>query len=81
MARLVQSKNRITNLVAQNHTGKVDNLSTDAQVLFGFLSLLVDIKYRNRYGKSFDTQYGKGYSRGYHKQLYSKSNSYKRKML
>jgi hypothetical protein len=71
----------IRSVISKNRTDKADELSTDAQVLFGFLTLLVDIRYRNKYGKSFDTQYGKGYSRSYHKQLYSKSNLYKRKII
>ncbi len=32
------------------------------QVLFGFLTLIVDIKYRNRYGDMFDEKTDSGYS-------------------
>ncbi len=81
MANPKQTHSAIAILIAKNQTDKIDSLSTDAQVLLGFLTLLVDIKYRSKYGKSFDTQYGRGYSKTYHKQLYSKSNTYKRKTL
>ena len=53
----------LTNLINKYPSnGSIDDFSTDAQVLFGFLTLIVDIKYRNKYGKSFDEQRGKGYS-------------------
>ncbi|HSX05091.1 MAG TPA: hypothetical protein VLF69_01335 [Candidatus Saccharimonadales bacterium] len=47
--------------LAANQGKRLGELSTDAQVLFGFLTLVVDIKYRNRYGKSFEE--GSGESR------------------
>lgn len=72
---------KLSSFVAANKASNINDLTTDAQVLFGFLTLLVDIQYRNRYGQSFDSQYGKGYSKDYHKQLYSKSSTYKRKIL
>jgi hypothetical protein len=40
----------------------LDDLPTDAQVLISFLILIVDIQYRNKYGKVFEEQHGKGYS-------------------
>jgi hypothetical protein len=52
----------ISELIQSNTSGSLDNLSTDAQTLFGFLTLIVDIKYRNKYGRPFDEQHGKGYS-------------------
>ena len=52
----VQSLNN--ELQNANH---IDSLSTDAQTFFGFLTLIIDIKYRNRYGKTFDDQRGRGY--------------------
>lgn len=39
-------------LLARHKNVKLCDLPTDIQVLFGFLALLVDIKYRNRYGSS-----------------------------
>lgn len=44
-------------------TKSVDDLPTDAQTLFGFLALVVDIRYRNKYGKPFEAQRGKGYTK------------------
>lgn len=52
----------LAKVINSNHVNNVDNLSTEAQVLFGFLSLIIDIKYRNRYGIDFAEQHGKGYS-------------------
>lgn len=53
----------ITSLMRScEHTKSIDNLPTDAQILFGLLTLIVDIKYRVRYGTSFEVQQGKGYS-------------------
>lgn len=40
----------------------INDLSTDAQTLFGFLALIVDIKYRNRYGHTFEDHNARGYS-------------------
>ena len=56
----------ISKLISTNQVKLVDSLSTDAQVLFGFLSLIVDIRYRNRYGENFTDQHGKGYSDDVH---------------
>lgn len=39
----------------------IDTFSTEAQTLFRFLALVVDIKYRNKYGHKLgdgDTRYG-----------------------
>ena len=39
----------------------IDTFSTEAQTLFRFLALIVDIKYRNKYGHRLgdgDTRYG-----------------------
>lgn len=53
----------LTNLINKYpKNGSIDDFSTDAQVLFGFLTLIVDIKHRNKYGKPFDEQRGRGYS-------------------
>lgn len=40
------------------------NCTTDDQTLFEFMILIVDIKYRIKYGCKFDEQHGKGYSDG-----------------
>lgn len=37
-------------LISEHKTTKINNLPTDMQVLFGFLALIVDIKYHNQYG-------------------------------
>jgi hypothetical protein len=52
----------LAKFINSNQSKDVDKLSTDAQVLFGFLSLIIDIKYRNRYGITFTEQNSKGYS-------------------
>lgn len=36
----------------KEETRHVDDLSTDAQTLFGLLTLIIDIKYRVKYGSS-----------------------------
>ena len=56
----------IGRFIAQNQSRKVDDLATDAQVLFGLLTRIVDIKYRNKYMKSFDYNNGRGYSEEVH---------------
>ena len=43
---------RFAALVAEHKNTKISDLPTDMQVLFGFLALVVDIKYRHRYGSS-----------------------------
>lgn len=52
----------IAEFVAANCGMEVDELSTDAQTLFGLLTLIVDIKYRVRHGSSFGEQVHKRYS-------------------
>lgn len=52
----------IAEFVAVNGGTEVDELSTDAQTLFGLLTLIVDIKYRVKYGSSFGEQADKRYS-------------------
>jgi hypothetical protein len=42
--------------------GKVIDLSTEGQALFGLLCLIVDIKYKNKYGKSLEWKDGRGYA-------------------
>ncbi len=41
---------------------KISELSTEGQTLFDFLCLIVDIKYKHKYGKQFEHKDGKGYS-------------------
>lgn len=48
-------------LIVKNKNTKVADLPTDMQVLFGFLTLIVDIKYRNKYGSTIDDQSDNGY--------------------
>lgn len=56
------SKNKtLGGLIAKNKSTKVADLPTDMQVLFGFLTLIVDIKYRNKYGGAIDDQSNNGY--------------------
>lgn len=57
------AKNKsLATLIAKHKNTKVNGLPTDMQVLFGFLTLIVDIKYRNRYGDMFDGKNDSGYS-------------------
>lgn len=58
----IQPSLSITEFIALNDGTEIDELSTDAQTLFGFLTLIVDIKYRVRYGSSFGEQADKRYS-------------------
>lgn len=39
----------------------INELSTDSQVVFGLLTLIVDINYRVKYGEVVNHQIGKGY--------------------
>lgn len=41
---------------------KLEDLSTEGQTFFELLTLITDIKYRIKYGETFDEQRGKGYS-------------------
>jgi hypothetical protein len=41
---------------------RINDLTTEQQNLFNFLKLVVDIKYRHKYGEQFGQQEGKGYS-------------------
>lgn len=53
----------------QKNNKSINDFSTEAQTLFGFLVLVVDIKYRNKYGHRLgdgDTRYG---SQEQHKQV------------
>lgn len=43
-------------LISKHKNTKINNLSTDMQVLFGFLALIVDIQYRNKYGAAIERQ-------------------------
>lgn len=50
----------VPSLIKKNDQS-IANFSIEAQTLFRFLALIVDIKYRNKYGRNFvdsDTQYG-----------------------
>ena len=41
---------------------KISELPTEGQTLFDLLCLIVDIKYKHKYGKTFEHKDGKGYS-------------------
>ena len=56
-----KKRSSIVAVINKNQNKKIDDFSTDAQVLFGLLTLIVDIKYRNRYGKPISDQKGRGY--------------------
>jgi predicted membrane chloride channel (bestrophin family) len=49
-------------LLSANRVSKIDDLSTDALILFELLTTIVDIKYRQEYLKSFDYNKDKRYS-------------------
>lgn len=56
-------KKSIGEQIAQHKSTKITSLPTDMQVLFGFLTLIVDIKYRNRYGTTLEEQSARGYNK------------------
>lgn len=41
---------------------KINDLNPEQQNLFNFLKLVVDIKYRHKYGEKIEQNSGKGYS-------------------
>lgn len=43
-------------LISEHKNTNINNLPTDMLVLFGFLTLIVDIKYRNKYGAAIERQ-------------------------
>lgn len=43
-------------LISEHKNTKVNDLPTDMQVLFGFLTLVVDIKYKNKYGAAIERE-------------------------
>lgn len=56
-------KDKLSNYIdSLDNCQLVDELSTDAQTLFGLLTLIVDIKYRVKYGSTFGEQVDKRYS-------------------
>ncbi len=59
---LEQASPSIAGFIALNGGTQADELSTDAQTLFGILTLIVDIKYRLKYGNSLGEQADKRYS-------------------
>lgn len=58
---MLSNQSKLGSIIAKNDIIDVDLLSTDAQTLFGLLTLIVDIKYRAKYGGSLgeraDTRY------------------------
>lgn len=55
-------KTTISDFVKANNAKHVDGLSTEAQILFNLLTLIVEIRYRHKYGKTVEQQRGKSYS-------------------
>lgn len=51
---MAQQQKPLVALIANHKNTKINNLPTDMQVLFGFLTLIVDIKYRNQYGAAVE---------------------------
>lgn len=63
--KLLQAKNKqgleyLENGIKQ--VRKIEELTPEQQNLFNFLKLIVDIKYRHKYGEKIEQQNGKGYS-------------------
>lgn len=56
------SKDSLSCLTNIAQGSKVTELSAAQQNLFNFLKLIVDIKYRNKYGSKIEHREGKGYS-------------------
>lgn len=52
------------NLIAEHKTTKITDLPTDMQVVLGFLTLIVDIQYRNKYGCMIDDPNDNSYDKG-----------------
>ena len=52
----------VKGVIANNSRGGINDFSTDALTLFELLTLIVNIKYRVKYGKVFEDQHGSGYS-------------------
>jgi hypothetical protein len=69
----------ISGFVSKGRGKKLQDLPTDARVLFDFLTLLVDIRYRIRYGEPFDARRLAVHGDINHKQLYSNINEHKTK--
>lgn len=57
----------LAELISKHKNIKINNLPTDMQVLFGFLTLIVDIKYRNQYGAAVEGR------KAYNKEVGNKS--------
>lgn len=51
----------LAEFLALNRVDTIDALSTEGQVFFELITLIVNIKYRNKYGNSLDIQHGRGY--------------------
>lgn len=54
------SGSKLAKLIAKHKNTKTTQLPTDMRVLFDFLVLVVDIKYRNRYGEQTAHSYDEG---------------------
>lgn len=46
----------LSELISKHKNTKINDLPTDMQVLFGFMTLIVDIKYRHKYGAAIERQ-------------------------
>lgn len=56
-------------VIRHNQAKKIDDFSSEGKVLFGLLTLIIDIKYRQRYMKSFDYNNSSGYNEGVNKKI------------
>jgi hypothetical protein len=55
---------KLQNFIAKESQAKTtDDLSTDGQVLFGLLALMVDVLYRAKHGRAIEWEQSKGYSK------------------
>lgn len=54
---------RISNLISKNKNNSIDEFDTDLQALFGLLTLIVDIRYRQMNSKSFESHESKDYNK------------------
>lgn len=65
----------VSELISCNDAVDVDELSTNAQTLFGLLTLVIDIKYRTKYGSSLGEQANKRYSKNTMKKVVADQTS------
>ena len=61
---MIQKSKSVAGIISKNNVKDIEALSIEVRTLFGFLCLLTDIKYRLKYGKEFEDQKARGYSKG-----------------